>query len=322
LIENPLFSIVIPSYNYGHYLVSALESIFKKQSDDVQVILVDDASTDNTSDIARKYIDQVDYIRNESNLGAGGAWRVGLNRAKGKFVIKLDADDELLPGHLDAVAKAFEADDEVGLVVASVLVRKENEGVIEVEYVTELDRTLDSEELRLKFLKGFFFRMPGCVLRRDILLGHQLPDPDLYQIHDWEFFLRVTKGNKARLLREPGGMYRVHGQSITATAQFDNRLHNDISRWLSIAAEPGERQIAGDEMRTLRGSCAELLLIGFGPKYKPSSYLRYIYKYFKAVGISRKGGFRQVLRMHKALATKISRKILGIDRAKENRSQP
>ena len=210
----------------------------------------------------------------------------------------------------------------LGLVLTSVLVKHEDEGVIEPEYVTDSDQTLSQNELRSRLLESFFFRMPGCVLRREILLGHQPPDPDLYQIHDWEYFLRVTKGHKARLLREPGGMYRVHGQSITATAQFDNRLHNDISRWLSIAVKPGERKISGDEMRTLRGSCAELLLMGFGPKYKPSSYIRYIYKYYKAVGISSKGGFKQLLRMHRALASKIFRKIFVGNRPKPNRPQP
>jgi glycosyltransferase involved in cell wall biosynthesis len=316
LIENPSFSIVIPSFNYGHYLVSALESVFEQGRNDLQVILVDDASTDNTPNIARQYQERIQYIRNESNLGAGGAWQVGLQQARGLYVIKLDADDQLLPGHLGSSAAVFEADNEVGLVIASVLVRKEAVGVTETEMVTDSDRVLGAGELRAKLLNGFFFRMPGCVLRREILLSHEPPDPDLYQIHDWEYFLRVTRGYKAGLLREPGGIYRIHDESITATAQFDNRLLNDIRKWLQIAAESGKRQIVGEELDTLRGSFAELLLIGFGPKYKPSSYSRYIYKYYKAFGIAVKGGLRQVIRMHKALALKIVRKIVRINSSK------
>ncbi len=101
--SDPTFSIVITSYNYGLYLASAIESVLIQKRPDVEILLIDDASTDDTPQIAQKYLDQLRYVRNEFNLGAAGAWAVGLEIAKGKYLIKLDADDELLPGHLDAL---------------------------------------------------------------------------------------------------------------------------------------------------------------------------------------------------------------------------
>jgi glycosyltransferase involved in cell wall biosynthesis len=307
--ERPTFSVVIPCYNYGHYLTDTLESVFAQDRDDVEILLVDDASTDDTPDIAKRFDGRLHYIRNERNLGAGGAWRLGLGHARGDFVMKLDADDALLPGCFDAVDNAFRLDSTIGAVICSVIVNKEHEGTTELQLVSPADQTLTAIELRSRLLHSFFFRMPGCILRAAILEGHEPPDPELYQIHDWEYFLRVTRGHKARLLHQPAAVYRVHDKSITATAQLDNRLYNDIRRWLEIAQQPGDRHIETAELHQLRGSCADLMLIGFGPKLDPRSYVRYTSKYFKALQISSGGGLRQVLRVHLGLLNRIFRKL-------------
>lgn len=308
--EVPTFSVVIPCFNYGHFLEATIESVLEQGRNDVEIILVDDASTDNTPQVAARFQQRITYIRNEQNQGAGGAWRTGIAKTSGTYVLKLDADDKLLPGHFDRVSSAFETDDQIGFVATSVLVYRENERVLKAEYVTRNDVTLEAGQLRNKLLRSFFFKMPGCVLRHEILRGHQLPDPDLYQIHDWEYFLRVTSGHKGRLLREPGAVYRVHDNSITATAQFDNRLFGDIIHWLEFSGGQGERQLPKEEENILRGSFGELLLIGFGPKLKFSSYQNYLFRYSKAVGISLRGGWSQFVRLHWSLARKIISKIL------------
>jgi glycosyltransferase involved in cell wall biosynthesis len=305
----PTFSVVIPCYNYGHYLANALDSVLAQERSDVQVLLVDDASEDNTSEIAKKYQD-IQYIRNRQNLGAGGAWCAGLSLAEGRFVIKLDADDELLPGHLDAIKHAFDSDYEVAIVAASVFKKKEPGDVLEPEYLTDGDQTLSPMEFRTRLLEEFFFRMPGCALRREVLIGQDGPDPELFQIHDWEYFLRVTKGHKAILLKSPSAIYRIHEASITAVAKEENRLLKDIKRWLVIAGLPGDRQIKKGEMKILRGSFSRLLLGKFGSRLSPCAYLDYVVIYFKAFSIASRGGVSQLARMHFLLLQKISR-LLG-----------
>jgi glycosyltransferase involved in cell wall biosynthesis len=299
--SKPTFTIVMPSYNYGHFLPGALESVAAQNRNDIQVVLVDDASEDDTPQVAERYAGRIEYVRNENNLGAGGAWREGLERARGKFLVKLDADDELLPGHLDAVEKAFESDAEVGMVLASVLLRSEADGTLVPEYVTSADRTLGAIEFRRHLLKGLPFRMPGCAVRRAVTLGKRGPDPGLYQIHDWEYFVRVCKGHKGRLLRAPSAIYRIHGRSISSTARQGNRLYNDITRWLAMAKQPGEGYIEAGDRKILVGSCACLLLAGFGSRLNPVAYLRFVPVYLRALSIAVRGGAAQVLRMHRAL---------------------
>lgn len=304
----PTFSIIITSYNYGHFLVNALESVLLQKRDDIQILLIDDASTDDTPQVAQKYQDQLQYVRNAENLGAGGAWGVGLGLAEGKYLIKLDADDELLPGHLDALQKAFEADAEVAMVFASVLLRTGSGDKLKPQYVTEEDRTWSAECFRQKLLECFPFRMPGCALRREVTVGYEGPDPKLFQIHDWEYFLKVTKGHKATLLREPTAIYRLHVNSISSVARYDDRLYKDIKRWLAIAGMPGERYIDEEDRKVLIGSCSCLLLFGFGSKLNPMSYFRFIPIYFRTLLIALGGGRVQVGRMHRALLQRTSNK--------------
>jgi hypothetical protein len=155
--------------------------------------------------------------------------------------------------------------------------------------------------------------MPGTALRRSITAGKQGPDAALYQIHDWEYFLRVCKGHKAVLLREPSAVYRIHAQSISSTARQDNRLYNDIRRWLAVAAQPGERHIEAADRRILAGSCACLLLAGFGSRLNPMAYLRFLPVYFQALRIAFSGGPAQVARMHGALFSRAVKRP-GADR--------
>jgi len=304
----PTFSIVIPCYNYGHFLVNALESVLIQERSDIEILLVDDASDDETPQIAEKYRDHIQYIRNEENLGAGGAWAVGIALAKGKYLIKLDADDELLPGHLDAIERAFESDADVGMVLASVLTRSDPEGTMTPEYITDENQTLSSACFRKELLECFGFRMPGCALRRELTLGKEGPDPQLFQVHDWEYFLRVTEGYKAILLHEPTAVYRVHASSISSAACEDDRLYKDIKRWLAIAETPGERYVNGQDRKILIGSCSCLLLFGFGSKLNPMSYFRFIPIYFRTLILASGGGWVQVRRMHRALFQRATEK--------------
>lgn len=307
MADLPTFSVVVPTYNYAHFLGKAIESILIQGREDTQILLVDDASTDNTPEVAKSFESKIHYIRNDKNLGAAGSWRTGLKLAHGKYLIKLDADDELEPGCFDAIEQAFRSDPEIGIVLSSVWVNREHKRKKELELIADGDQTLTAEEFRLRLLKKFFFRMPGCALRREFLLGHALPVASLYQIHDWEYFLRVTKGHKARLLANPGGTYLIHSKSITATAQSENRLINDINSWLEFATFPGEHQLSSQELIFLRKSCAELMFIDYK---RQNRFLGLLHQYPKAIGVLKGAGAGQMVHFHWSMLLKALRKAL------------
>ena len=110
----PLVTVVIPCYNQAHFLGEAIESVLSQSYRNFEVIVVDDGSTDNTSEVASRY-EGVRLVRQE-NRGLSGARNRGMREAKGEYVVFLDADDRLLPGALEAGLRCFEAHPECAFV--------------------------------------------------------------------------------------------------------------------------------------------------------------------------------------------------------------
>lgn len=106
----PLVSVIIPTYNYAHFLPEAVHSVLRQRADnlDVEIIVVDDGSTDNTPEVARTLRRDIVYIRQEKS-GVSTARNVGIQKARGDYVVFLDADDVLMEGvlanHLDVFAE-------------------------------------------------------------------------------------------------------------------------------------------------------------------------------------------------------------------------
>jgi|CXWL01.1.fsa_nt_gi glycosyltransferase involved in cell wall biosynthesis len=105
-----LFSVVIPTYNYGHYLSRALDSVLAQSGDDYEIIVVDDGSTDNTKAVVKRYqgsVSQLVYGYQE-NRGLAATRNLGVRLSKGKYLLFLDADDALLPSALSSFRSAVD----------------------------------------------------------------------------------------------------------------------------------------------------------------------------------------------------------------------
>src|SRR5215203_414283 len=109
-----LVSVVIPCYNQAHFLGEAIESILDQSHPNFEIIVVDDGSPDDTSEVATRY-PKVRLVRQE-NQGLSAARNSGLARSEGEYVVFLDADDRLLPGALEEGLECFEAHPECAFV--------------------------------------------------------------------------------------------------------------------------------------------------------------------------------------------------------------
>lgn len=108
--ETTLVSVVVPCYNYGRYLAQCVESVLTQQGVDVEVIIVDDASSDDSVEVARSLAKdrRVTVIEQPTNRGPVQTFNHGLSATRGEFIVRLDADDMLTPGSLRrAVALAL-----------------------------------------------------------------------------------------------------------------------------------------------------------------------------------------------------------------------
>lgn len=102
-LKRMLFSIIIPTHNYAHYLPNALESALTQEQDDFEILVIDDGSVDETPELMRSYCEkypvQIQYFRQE-NRGPANVRNRGIRESCGDYLIFLDADDRLLPGAL------------------------------------------------------------------------------------------------------------------------------------------------------------------------------------------------------------------------------
>ena len=98
-MSRPSVSVIIPTYNYARYLPEAVDSVLEQDFDDYELIIADDASTDNTAEVCRRYAEQdsrIRSVRHEKNLGMVENWNWCLRQARGKYVKYLLADDKFL----------------------------------------------------------------------------------------------------------------------------------------------------------------------------------------------------------------------------------
>lgn len=104
--DKPGVSIIIPAYNYAHYLPYAIDSALNQTYFPIEVIVVDDGSTDNTAEIVASYGNKVKYVY-QKNAGLSAARNTGIREAKYDYLVFLDADDTLEPTMVESAMKQF-----------------------------------------------------------------------------------------------------------------------------------------------------------------------------------------------------------------------
>src|SRR5262249_10020117 len=113
----PYVTVLITTYNYGRFIEQAIESVLSQvyPADRVQIVVVDDGSTDDTWEVVKKYGSRIEYYLKE-NGGQATALNLGFEKANGEIVALLDADDLFLPEKLRRIGEAFERDLRLGMV--------------------------------------------------------------------------------------------------------------------------------------------------------------------------------------------------------------
>jgi teichuronic acid biosynthesis glycosyltransferase TuaG len=130
----PRVSVIIPAYNAAEYLPEALRSVEAQTTDDWEVVVCDDASSDDTADVAESFGDRVRVIRSKENAGRAGACNKALAAARGELIAFLDADDYWLPEYLEEQIALYESSEAerpgVGVVSCDALVVGPDRNVI------------------------------------------------------------------------------------------------------------------------------------------------------------------------------------------------
>lgn len=198
LVDAPCVSVVLPAYNRVGLIKQAVESVLALDKTSVELIVVDDGSTDGTIAALDDLTDpRVTVAAIEGNAGANVARNLGISLARAAHVAFLDSDDLYLPGRLSRPANIFASHPEIGIVVSSFLTEKHRKSTVSALP----DRTYSGDELRR--LAARYVLHPGTSglsVRRELLVAVGGFDPTLARIQDRDLVMRVASRTRGASL--------------------------------------------------------------------------------------------------------------------------
>jgi glycosyltransferase involved in cell wall biosynthesis len=218
----PKVSVIIPTHNRAHFLPGAILSVLNQTFQDFEIIVVDDASSDNTSEIVAAFNDErIRFFRHDTNKGGSAARNTGILNSKCDYIAFLDDDDEWLP---EKLAKQMDI----------LLASPPEVGCVYTGYVM-VDRTSGRViDQRLPTKRGNLYKdllMTNCVaggtssalLRKNCLQKVGLFDENLPRSQDFDLWLRMAKVFLFEYVPEPLFKYYIHENRISTNLDAQSR---------------------------------------------------------------------------------------------------
>lgn len=215
-------SVILPCYNRSKSLKAACESVLHQSWRDLELIVVDDASSEDLRAVVEALDDpRVRYLRHTTNGGASRARNTGLAAAEGRFIAFQDSDDLWLPGKLERQIAQFEAlPPDVGVVTGSKILygrdgaHNYGSGKVTCAPPPEGRLRLDEDQVR-RFLAGNRISLQNALFRREAFPGTHWFDPCAKANADWEFTARLAQHTKIFEDIEPVVLAFISADSIS-----------------------------------------------------------------------------------------------------------
>jgi len=208
--SSALVSTIIPAYNAERYLAEAIESVLAQRHRPLEIIVVDDGSTDDTPAVAAAFEDSVVYVH-QANSGPAVARNRGLRLARGDVIAFLDADDMWIPAKLELQLPRLAHDPSVSVVLG----RKQFVYGTALPAARQAVGGMSAPQMAASL---------GCgVFRRPVFDEVGVFDEALYYCDDWDWFMRARElGVSFRLHRDVVLLYRRHKDNLTNRVELNN----------------------------------------------------------------------------------------------------
>lgn len=200
-VQNPLISVVIPTYNRGYLIDRAIKSVLNQTYKEFEIIVVDDGSIDNTKEVIESFRDErIRYIQYKDNKGANVARNIGIRAAKGDYIAFQDSDDEWLPQKLEKqITILKDAPPDVGLVYTSFWRINGDKRL----YIPSKDIEPKEGYIHVNLLKGNFISTQTILLRKKCFEKAGMFDEALPRLQDWDMVIRLSKHYLIRIIDLP-----------------------------------------------------------------------------------------------------------------------
>jgi glycosyltransferase involved in cell wall biosynthesis len=210
-MDNPLISIIVPSYNQGDYIRKTIDSILTQPYKNTEIIVMDGGSSDQTIEILQSYGDTIQWV-SESDRGQTHAINKGILKAKGEIISYLNSDDYFLDGALQKVVQAFNENPKLLWLTADYIIVDAREQPIQsaIVWYKRFFRKFLSFHL-LSVLNPII--QPSTFLRKEIISEIGFFREDLHYTMDYDYWLRAIQSHQPILLDAALSAFRIHSQS-------------------------------------------------------------------------------------------------------------
>jgi len=219
----PLVTIVTPSYNQGRFIAATIESVLSQDYPNLEYLIIDGASTDETAEVVARYGDRVRFI-SEPDRGQSEAINKGFRLARGEIVAWLNSDDLFLPGAIHAAVGALRGRPDVGFVYG--------DGFQIDEHGATISRFASTQRFdlwRLSNLSDYILQQT-VFFRRAVFDDVGWIDEDMHYAMDWEIFIRI--GRRWPLLYIPFEMGAIREHASAKSFAGGARRAHEITRML------------------------------------------------------------------------------------------
>ncbi len=212
--HKPLISVVIPAYNRAHMVGRAIMSVLTQTYRNLELIVVDDGSSDNTEEIVKGFNDdRVFYLKHEKNKGGSAARNTGIKAARGNYIALLDSDDEWLEDKLEKqIDKLLSSPEKVGVVYCGHMVVDDESGKV-------IDNRLPVERgyvHSVSFYHGFLGGGSKPLIKRGCFDKAGFFDEKLPALQDGDMYVRLSKHYEFDFVPEILVKHHVHAQKLAA----------------------------------------------------------------------------------------------------------
>jgi glycosyltransferase involved in cell wall biosynthesis len=209
----PKVSVIIPCYNQGEYIDEAVDSVLSQTFHDIEIIIVNDGSTDGfTNEKLKNYNKPNSKVIYTANLGLSAARNNGIRISKGKYILPLDADDKIAISYIDKAVSILDNEIEIGVVTPNQVIFFGAKNGLEG----------NAREGGTELFIGHFNNQVSCSVFRKVAWqtcgGYDESMRDGFE--DWEFWLRLTNtGLKIATIKEPLFFYRIKKESMWTSCE-------------------------------------------------------------------------------------------------------
>jgi len=225
---HPAVSIIMPAYNQEKYLKEALDSVRRQKFDDYECIIIDDGSTDGTSGIAEKYLEDKRFkYFYQQNKGLAGARNSGISLAGGKYLHFLDSDDVVFEDFFKLMVEKLENNPDTDILNCAWILIDESGKKISGKI-----GPVQSNDYFSELLFQNLFPVNSLVMKSSILKKEKPFNERLSALEDWELWLRLAyKGYKFGSIDFLGAAYRRHDLAMTRDVE---RITKSLNTFIEI----------------------------------------------------------------------------------------